>query len=83
MSDTTTTTTAAVTDDRAKAETFTKALFWIGPACFILAFAAAAWASEQYNGSSMTLVAYALVFFGGLSMLLWVVVNALDSTRPR
>lgn len=78
-----TTTEITVSDDRAKAETFAKALFWIGPACFVLAMAIGGFASQQFNGSGLTMFAIALLPTGAISMLLWLVVCALDTTRPR
>jgi len=67
------------TEDNARTDPrkFASALFWIGPACFMAAVAIGTFASTQYNGTGLTVVAIALVPFGGLSMLLWLTVSAL------
>ena len=73
-----TTTTAAARTDQQK---LASVLFWIGPSCFMAAVAIGMFASTQYNGTALAIVAGVLALFGGLSILLWLAVKVLSKGK--
>ena len=78
-----TATPARILDDSDEPNFYTGTLFAIGPISFVLAFILYGYGTTQYDGAVQMAIGAGLVPFGGLSLLLWLVVKSLATSQAR